>query len=214
MPRVTVDLTGERFGRLVVTGRMPSIAPRFLTTWFCRCDCGNYLSVLAYALTQRGRGTKSCGCLQQDRAAEAQLKHGHALRPAVTPEYRTWCAMKARCFRKTSQDYKDYGGRGITVCDAWRNDFEQFFRDMGPRPKGCSIGRINNDGNYEPGNCRWETMTQQHRNMRKVLLDQAKVMRCREMRARGALLREIAAATDSTISAVHGVLQGKTWKNV
>ena len=79
-------------------------------------------------------------------------------------EYRSWASMKSRCFSKTNRRYRDYGGRGITVCDRWKNSFEAFYLDMGPRPPGVSLDRIDVNGNYEPGNCRWATMIEQNNN--------------------------------------------------
>lgn len=93
--------------------------------------------------------------------------HGQAAGGRLTPIYRTWCAMRARCLSKTNAGYKYYGGRGITICERWLTSFENFRADMGPRPAGTSIDRINNDGNYEPSNCRWATQKQQANNQRR-----------------------------------------------
>lgn len=86
-----------------------------------------------------------------------------------TPEYLSWCSMKSRCYNQNAVGFKLWGGRGITVCDRWASSFENFLADMGPRPKGTSLDRINNDGNYEPGNCRWATRSEQRRNSRQPL---------------------------------------------
>lgn len=83
-------------------------------------------------------------------------------------EYVVWCHAKSRCFNPKNKDFHHYGGRGITMCDEWKNDFSAFLRDMGLRPRGMTIGRMNNDGNYEPGNCRWETRKQQALNTRRT----------------------------------------------
>lgn len=108
--------------------------------------------------------TKSCWCLQRDVAT----KHGHTKGGQRTVEYRTWASMKRRCINPRSTNYPGYGGRGIQVCDQWMNSFECFLSNMGIRPsKGHSIDRINNEGNYEPGNCRWATASEQQRNKRR-----------------------------------------------
>jgi hypothetical protein len=86
-----------------------------------------------------------------------------------SPEYRIWVGMKNRCLNLNCENYADYGGRGITVCERW-NKFENFYADMGPRPNGTSINRIDNDGNYEPGNCHWATNKEQHRNKRSTVM--------------------------------------------
>ena len=156
----TQKLFGRRFGRL--------IARRYVkgSKWECICDCGTIVIVDTAKLTTGH--TKSCGCLQVDRAAEANTTHGQArarLR-SVTSTYRTWQQMKRRCFNPANHNYKYYGGRGVVVCDRWRESFEAFLEDMGERPSGHTIDRINSDGNYEPGNCRWATPTEQRRNRR------------------------------------------------
>lgn len=152
------DLTGQRFGRLVVLGYVGSVKRR--THWLCRCDCGKE-SVAAGGNLRSGI-TQSCGCLHSELLIRSNTTHGMAHR---TPEYRSWTAMLTRCTNPNSPNYPNYGGRGISVCDRWRS-FENFYADMGPRPDGCSVDRIDVNGNYEPDNCRWATKATQANNTR------------------------------------------------
>jgi hypothetical protein len=155
-----LDLTGKRFGRLVTVRHAQEVAgPKAATRWECICDCGTHL--LASTRSLRSGHTKSCGCLQKERVTQRSTRHGLT----KTPTWRAWRAMVARCTVSTNASYPSYGGRGISVCPRWRQ-FENFLADMGDRPSGTTIDRVDNDGNYEPANCRWATREQQDSNKR------------------------------------------------
>lgn len=148
------DERGKTYGNLVVVD-LHFIRQEAM--WLCRCECGNTTTVAGSDL--RKGGTKSCGCGRKTQSG------GHG-----TPEYSTWKMMKSRCHNANNSEYKNYGARGVRVCDRWRHSFVNFLADMGKRPFiGASIDRIDNDGNYEPGNCRWATPLEQSQNTRKVI---------------------------------------------
>lgn len=158
------DLTCRVFGRLTVQKRALNSRWRE-TRWECLCECGHRSVVRAKHLLS-GR-SRSCGCLMRELTSALHRVHGRT----KTPIYRSWQMMLNRCSNKRCKDYHRYGGRGITVCDRWRfgdgnrSGFECFLADMGERPPNTSIDRYpNNDGHYEPGNCRWATQSQQCRN--------------------------------------------------
>lgn len=155
-----IDLTGQIFGYLKVIG----FSHRHRNTyWKCLCDCGNNIVVRGSSL--KNGHTKSCSCLRIERNKEQKTKHGRY----GSKEYITWSNMKKRCMNSKSPNYKDYGGRGIKICKRWE-EFENFYVDMGDRPEGKSIDRIDNDGNYTPKNCKWSTHTEQMNNRRNNIL--------------------------------------------
>jgi hypothetical protein len=166
MPRL-IDLTGRKFGRLTVehlSGR-----DHGQTVWTCRCVCGNTKQIVSGSLT-RGH-TRSCGCLLLEHlgSGRARYRHGDAVGGRVTPELTSWMGMNNRCNNPRGQDYKDYGGRGIRICERWKL-YENFLADLGRKPSPRhSIDRIDVNGDYEPENCCWATPVQQRRNQRRYL---------------------------------------------
>lgn len=156
------DFTGQRFGRFLVLSQAGRNA-RNLIQWECVCDCGNTRVVITGSL-QSGN-TASCGCLKADVLKRRATKHGQATRGERSPTYSSWTAMLARCTRPTAHKWPDYGGRGIKVCEAWF-DFKKFFADMGEKPRGLSLDRIDVEGNYEKSNCRWADVVLQAQNHR------------------------------------------------
>jgi hypothetical protein len=154
------DITGRTFGRLTVLRRDENFGEH--SGWLCECACGKTRSIPRPNLVQGF--TRSCGCLNAELASARRLKHGQS---KGVREYRIWCAMKARCTYPKSIRWMRYGGRGITVCERWLHSFEAFLADMGPCPSPKhSIDRVNNDGNYEVGNVRWATSSEQAKNKR------------------------------------------------
>lgn len=160
MPR-RKDITGQRFGRLTALLETSHRTDHGLSLWVCKCDCGRVVVI------DRPYKRKSCGCLRAETMRLTALAaNGKRRGTANQVRNRTrniWRNMLLRCSDAGRPDFHRYGGRGIRVCDRWR-DFENFYADIGPQPYGQSLDRINNDGNYEPGNCRWATRTVQNNN--------------------------------------------------
>lgn len=162
------DLTGKRFGMLTVVKRAENKTypcGKTMVSYLCKCDCGTEKIVLGCNLLSNH--TKSCGCVQKQARKIAHTKHNkrnHRL-------YTTWTNIKQRCFNQKSNDFKNYGGRGITVCDEWANDFQAFYdwAISNGYADNLTIDRIDVNGNYEPSNCRWATMLEQRHNRRDTL---------------------------------------------
>lgn len=182
------DLTGQKFGRLIVASFLCA-SKRGVAIWRCTCTCGKEVAVRGGNL--RSGNTSSCGCWNREVRRTKTLIHGHRVGGACSSEYGSWCGMKGRCHNKKDKAYKWYGGRGISVCERWRDSFEAFYEDMGPKPSPeLSIDRIDNDGNYEPGNCRWATAKQQTRNSRKRVFSSSEIVKAIELRRQGKTLKE------------------------
>lgn len=170
------DLVGKRFGRLLVVEKIGVNPKNRQYMWLCKCDCGNYKETITSYLTSGD--TSSCGCYRKETELKSLSKFWgkpktHGL--SKTRIYMSWADMKDRCYNKNNRSYKNYGGRGITVCDSWKKDFMNFYnwaKQNGYTDK-LTIDRINVNGNYEPNNCRWvsyKVQANNKRNSKKITL--------------------------------------------
>ena len=158
---------------MIVNGRLKQVGLSFRSSKKRRsavflCECGNRKVILVESVSEGKTG--SCGCLRSEASSERLIKHGNAKRGKASPAWLTWMSMNQRCSYQHSNRWEMYGGRGITVCERWRHSFEAFLEDMGPRPDGCSIDRIDNAKGYFKENCRWSSAKQQAINRKSSVL--------------------------------------------
>lgn len=158
VPRL-IDLSGQVFGHLTVLSRVSATGQ---AKWLCRCKCGAERTYPGYEL--RNGHIKSCGCQRGPSSKERNTTHGMTR----TPTYQVWVNMRNRCYRPEVRGYERYGGAGIAVCESWRSSFEAFLKDMGPRPVGFQLDRIDPTGDYSPSNCRWVDINTQANNKKRV----------------------------------------------
>lgn len=158
-----IDLIGKKFNRLTVI-KQSNRNKHGQIQWLCECDCGKKTIVPGHCL--RKGNTRSCGCLQREIIGKLFTKHGHNSKDGKSKVYQAWDDMTQRCTNPNFRQYKDYGGRGIIICERWKK-FTNFLRDMGePTTNKHTLDRINNNGNYCKSNCHWATRKQQQRNKR------------------------------------------------
>lgn len=195
-----IYVAGYKTGRLTIVSRDGSIVN-------CLCDCGQTKTMPVASIT--GGKVRSCGCLL-DEWRKSPKSHGRS----KSRTYRIWCGIWHRCKNQNAPAYPLYGGRGIALCERWESFFN-FISDMGDCPPRHTIERIDNNGNYEPSNCKWATRKEQQRNQRRTVLTEDDVRGIRQLQQQHLTARQIAQALDiPSIHAVRFVMSGKSWKDI
>ncbi len=210
---IKIDLIGKRFGRLVVIEEAERKNRKL--RWKCKCDCNSYVYVIGYSL--RDGRTKSCGCFSIELVKKRNITHGMSPRTGQHPIYMAYTGLMQRCYNTNNDRYKNYGGRGITVCDLWRESFENFLADMQKNwEKGLTIDRIDNDGNYEPSNCRWATKQIQNQNQSNTKLNPEIVREIRAFHKDNPHISKVEISKMYGVSGRHigHIVNYQTWKNV
>lgn len=201
-----INVVGQTFGSLTVARRSdrPYMGG---VMWECQCECGGTTHTTSYKL--KIGHTTSCGCKHAEKL-KIGLHTTHGLARTHPREYKTWKEMRNRCHNSASDNYKWYGGRGIRICALW-SDFSVFFSDMGERPPNASIDRIDNDGNYEPANCRWLTHTEQVRKQARTKLTADLAESMRGDHANGMNYRALSAKYAVCYGSVAKCITRKSW---
>lgn len=202
-----IDLTGSSFGEWVVLSYSHT-DKRGSLSWVCRCSCGTISEVSGNNL--KSGKTTSCGCMKARKTADRSTTHGMS----KTRVYKIWAGMIQRCTNQNRAAYKYYGGRGISICDRWR-DFKNFFEDMGSPPsESHSLERVDNNGWYEPSNCKWATAEVQSRNNRNCKLNKDQVLFIKKELDSGKTIAETARVFDVSESLVRAIRNKEVWDDV
>ena len=205
-----IDMSGKRFGSLEVIARVPN-DKHGCAMWYCQCDCGGYKAVAGVSL-RRG-DTKSCGCILAANNSLQKRKHGES----HSSLYRIWKGMNQRCYNSNHKWFARYGGRGIAVCDEWRNDYTAFrnWALSNGYTDNLTIERVDNDKGYSPENCSWENMTTQSRNRRTTKLADYSVALIKRYLSKNIMThKEISKLFGVTESAISCIATGKTWRDI